>query len=199
MEKILIKKDHRIFNKYKENLETFRRSQDPLTLVIHGTGGGGSANSLVEWMLSGEFDEKYKKGIGLFNYLIDLSGETYEIIPPIYWTHHAHAGKENHKKMLSVELINKDKENKNRYTPPQYLALSFLIKILIKKYGELKIVSHQWCKKNYAPREINNTINCPGSNFDFLSLTNMLMGWDVRMIDIDNFEVKKCNYARRPI
>ena len=62
----------------------FARSKPVKYIVVHGTGGGSSAQRLLKWMRKpGQAQQdRYKRGIALFHYLIGREGEIIEIIDP---------------------------------------------------------------------------------------------------------------------
>lgn len=67
-----------------------RNKAEPVdTIVVHATMGGGTYG----WMKQGHRDEEYKKGVGLFHFLIERSGRIVEIISPTRWVYHSSSGK----------------------------------------------------------------------------------------------------------
>ena len=152
----------------------FVRSSDPNEIVIHGTGGGASASVMIDWMLSGERVKEYVRGIALYHYLIDFSGEVIEIISPDNWVYHSSSGAHD-KLTIGIEMMNKSTNNENEYTDRQYTALFGLIDELMKKYSIKSIVGHGYNGKKYS----NLDKNCPG-NFDWQKLGKHLSDKGVR-------------------
>jgi len=176
---LIIKKDYRVYEKYKSVLEkNFIREESPEILVIHGTAGGAVTSGLIDWMLSGARHDYYKNSIGLFNWLIGRNGAVIEIIPAHIWTHHAHAGSQRHKKMLSVELVNPSRSNGVEYTPDQYTSLLALIDSVAKKYRIKTVQSHDSLKPSAMP----DLPPCPG-NFNWQIFENEMLS--------KNYEIKK--------
>ena len=165
--------DDRIFDKYFKNIsENFTRSNIE-EIIIHGTGGGVSANSIINWMLKGEREDEYKRGIALFHYEIDRNGDIYQIISPKYWCYHSSSGQHD-KKTIGIELINPVKANHGSYLIQQYNSLFDLIKMFMTTY-ELKIIAgHGAIKQKYN----GSYKNCPGEKFEWSMLE-------------DNFRLKK--------
>jgi len=136
----------------------FERERQPDTVVIHGTGGGGT----YQYVLGGGRKKLYKKGIALFHYLVERDGKVIEIIDPDRWVYHSSSGKQD-EKTIGIELLNHDKNNKDQYTNAQYEALFFLIfDYLCDRYSIRIIASHNRMKEKYS----DGNKNCPG-NFDW--------------------------------
>ena len=148
--------------------EGFDRAEEPNEIVIHGTGGGASADAILKWMLNGERGESYKKGIGLFHFLIDFDGTIYQIIEDYKWVYHSDAGKHD-AKTIGIELMNNKSGNKGIIADAQYNALSDIIVDYVSK--DVRIISnHDANRKLYSglgPK------GCPG-NFDFVYFYKML-------------------------
>lgn len=166
-----IKINNTIRNKYTKGLI---RPSDPDEIVIHGTGGGASASVLINWMLSGERAKEYTRGIALFHYLIDYTGEVFEIINPNYWVYHSSAGLHD-KTTIGIEMMNHSPQNAGEFTDGQYTALFNLIDLLMKKYEIKSIVGHGYNKLKYS----GSDKNCPG-NFDWEKLGAHLANKDIQ-------------------
>lgn len=155
-----IKIDTEIRNKYHIGFN--RDKLDVNQIVIHGTGGGSSAQSIMRWMLGGERASQYKKGIGLFHYLIDCFGVIYEIISPKNWVYHSSSGRHD-KHTIGIELINLNFSNQSEYTPNQYFSfIDLIFNKIFKMYNITSIIGHGTCKKIYS----KSYKNCPG-NFNW--------------------------------
>lgn len=187
-EDVHIRRDITIRNKFVSGWKNkARRSSEIEDIVIHGTAGGNSVNGMLEWMYNGGRGKYYKKGIGLFHYLIGLDGEIVEVIDPNYWVYHSHSGS-HAKKEIGIELINTERGNTATYTENQYLALFNLIfTVLTEKYPINRIIAHQFNAATHA--KIYGYI-CPG-NFDWNKLRNYAEKYGYRIENID----KKWNLA----
>jgi N-acetyl-anhydromuramyl-L-alanine amidase AmpD len=167
----MVKADFRMYDKYKDYMgEGFTRTEQPNTLVIHGTWASDYA-SLMRWMLAGSRDSEYRRGIGMYNWIIDRDGEIYNTVPEGVWTHHAHAGTALHSVMLSVCLINQEVNNQGDYTAAQYNALNKLFFLnLGPRYQLRRVMSHSASARTFAPSTV--TTPCPGPRFSFDYLIN---------------------------
>jgi len=135
-------------------------------IVIHGTAGGNSAESLLLWMLNGQRAKEYYKGIALFHYLIDRADSNIvEVLDPSYWVYHSSSGKLD-RKTIGIELINPSKTNREPYTEEQYTLLFDLIfKHLLPTYPTItQIVSHDYNILTYSGKPPKG---CPGAGFDW--------------------------------
>lgn len=183
---MIIEKDHRVYEKFKSDLHPhFVRNRTPNVLVIHGTAGTDTHENLIKWMMGDSNNNRYKNGIGLFNWDICRSGKVYEVIPPVLFTHHAHAGSARHRTMLSVELCNPTRDNKGHYTVEQYSSLNELIWYCMTHYPLTRIMSHDASKRMYAPAFLDKTVSCPGS-LDWQIIENGLIDKGVNFVK--NFE-----------
>jgi N-acetyl-anhydromuramyl-L-alanine amidase AmpD len=136
----------------------FERERPPDTIVIHGTGGPGT----YQFVLDGGRKKLYKEGIALFHYLIERDGKIIEIIDPDRWVYHSSSGKHD-EKTIGIELLNNDKDNQDQYTNAQYESLFFLIfDYLFSRYRIRIIASHNRMKEKYS----GGNKKCPG-NFDW--------------------------------
>lgn len=160
-------KDDRIFEKYfKPIADKFKRNTETINeVVIHGTGGGQYALDVIDWMLSGEREKEYKKGIALFHYEIDRNGDIYEILSPDYWCYHSSSGVHD-RFTLGVEFVNTKPDNKGIYTYEQYSAFYELLISFIKHYPIKYIVGHGHNKQEYS-KEYKE---CPGQFFEWNKL-----------------------------
>jgi hypothetical protein len=139
----------------------FIRQVQPIEIVIHGTGGGASADALINWMLTGERGKDYKKCVGLFHYLNDFDGTITEIISPDRWVYHSTSGAHD-ALTIGIENMNSSPSNVNPYTDEQYKSLFALIDKLMSDYPIKSIVGHGWNQLHYS----NSDKKCPG-NFDW--------------------------------
>ena len=149
-------------------------------IVVHGTAGGTTMDSLVNWMLSGEQDLNYKKGIGLFHFAIDRGGLITQVINPRYWVYHSLSGLHD-QETIGIELINPTRDNGGPYTDEQYSALADLIDYMMRINPNCRqIVSHNYNGLTYS--RIGK--NCPG-NFSWSRLGQSLSEkkWNVRSIN----------------
>lgn len=148
----------------------FNREKTPNEIVIHGTGGGGT----YQWVLQGGRKELYRRGIALFHYLIERDGSVTEIIDPDRWVYHSSSGKHD-EKTIGIELVNPKSNNSAPYTDEQYKALfGLVIDYLMEKYPISVIVSHNHNKRVFS----KGKKKCPG-NFDWKLLKDEL---DARMM-----------------
>ncbi len=146
----------------------FKRNLGINEIVVHGTGGGSSAEALMNWIISGERQESYQDGIGLFHFIIDYDGTVYQIAPVDIWFYHSSCM--GHDALtIGVELMNKSVVNKNEYTEQQYIALSNLIYKFAFMSENFRIVGHDYNGLYYS----HLVKGCPG-NFDFEKLYDML-------------------------
>lgn len=149
-------------------------------IVVHGTAGGSSMASLINWMLGGEQAANYNRGIGLFHYAIDRGGNITQVVSPRYWVYHSLSGLHD-QETVGIELINPTRDNGGPYTDEQYAALSDLIDYLMRINQTCRqIVSHNHNGLTYS--RIGK--NCPG-NFSWSRLGQSLSEkkWNVRTIN----------------
>jgi hypothetical protein len=169
MQDMEIIKNKSIREKY---MSEFHRQSPPIEIVLHGTGGGSSAQGIIDWMMGGERSEEYKKGIALFHYLVDRDGAVTEIIDPTMWVYHSSSGLHD-MLTIGIEHINPDKKNNKIYTGPQYQSDFELIKMLLEKYPAIKsIIGHTQNTLKYSGPE-HVKVPCPG-NYDWPLLQKML-------------------------
>jgi hypothetical protein len=149
-------------------------------IVIHGTAGGSTMASLINWMLGGEQAANYNRGIGLFHYAIDRGGSITQVINPRYWVYHSLSGLHD-QETVGIELLNPSRDNTDAYTDEQYKALVDLCDYLMKTNATCRqIVSHNHNGMTYS--RIGK--NCPG-NFDWQRLSQSLAEkkWNIRTIN----------------
>lgn len=149
-------------------------------IVVHGTAGGNTMDSLINWMLGGEQAANYNRGIGLFHYAIGRDGEIVQIINPKLWVYHSLSGAHD-QETVGIELINPTRDNSGAYTDEQYNALVDLCDYLMKTNATCRqIVSHNHNGMTYS--RIGK--NCPG-NFDWQRLSQSLAEkkWNIRTIN----------------
>lgn len=157
----------------------FGRNDSGVThLIIHGTAGGSKAEDCIRWMLNGgdigngKFrKDQYKRGIALFQYMIDRSGEIIELINPHNYVYHSSTGSFD-MKTIGVELINPDRNNGGKYTDEQYNALMALYKFLKERFAEMKTI------QGHGSIKMEKTMSgkvCPGLGFDWASFRGLLM------------------------
>jgi len=169
--KFIINKDEKIRNKF---FSGYDRTKPINWFVIHGTAGVG----VLRWMRDLVTPESkrglsYKKGIGLFHYLIERNGTIWEIISPDKWVWHADVGSYDGGS-IGVELENPSTSNAKEYTAEQYTSLLSLFNYLKKLYPTIDVmISH-----NRAKIKVNNGKlggkECPGKGFDWLMWKKMV-------------------------
>ena len=159
----------------------FERKQPIDEIVLHGTGGGGT----YQYVLQGGRKELYIKGIALFHYLIEQNGKTIEIIDPERWVYHSSSGKHD-ERTIGIELLNPDFQNKGSYTEQQYKSLFELIDLLMSANRIERIVSHKYNYMTFS----GDTKNCPG-NFNWIRLGDHLKQKKVKYTNTNSecFEV----------
>lgn len=156
----------------------FERDSDPDTIVIHGTGGGGTYGYVARGGDDSNTKRKYRRGVGLFHYLIERSGKIIEIIDPDRWTHHSHRGQRD-KHTIGIELVNNRRNNSGDYTKDQYDSLFYLVFFyLMKKYHISVIMSHKRSMIKYVPQK--KPKDCPGPNFDWKKLEKQMRILDIK-------------------
>lgn len=162
----LVKRDE-VFNKYFDPIKNKHlRGIDEITeIVLHGTGGGKSAEALINWMMKGERAPNYVKGVSLFHFVIDYNGTVYQIIDPIYWVWHSSSGAHD-RKTIGIEHMNPDlvkfpmQMNRVKYKEAQQVASADIIIDLLKEHPNIKtIVGHGQNARTYSAAYQN----CPGA------------------------------------
>ena len=147
-----------------------RDIKDISEIVIHGTGGGVNAISLLRWMITGGRVEEYKRGIGLFHYLIDRDGEIYKLYSLEKWMYHSSSGQHD-KCTVGIELMNPSTNNQVEYTAEQYRSLAELVKAVNGLVTIKSIVGHGLNKQKYS----GSYKVCPG-RFDWFNFGETLDG-----------------------
>jgi len=155
--------DDRISKKYCAG---FSRSAPINEVTIHATAGGDSAAGVIDWMTAGgnmgggkTRAEDYKKGIGLFHFIIDPSGNVTRVIDTDKWVYHSSSGVHD-STTIGIELVKPDKKNAGEPTDAQYFALIDLILLLRKLYPTIKTISsHDYNAAKYSARAPKP---CPG-------------------------------------
>lgn len=163
-----IKKEKVIREKYTEG---HKRTKPVKYLVVHGTGGGRSAENLLAWMRNPNQKQqaRYRRGVALFHYIIDRDGTVIEIIDPHNWVYHASIGKMD-AGTIGVELLNPHRDNRSEYTQEQYQSLVELYDHLKGMFPLQKIFSHRYAKQVLGGGKKKN---CPG-NFDWDKFQEMI-------------------------
>jgi len=159
--------DNKIRVKYGNGL---KRTRDVSTVVIHGTGGGGTYNYILNNIPRAG---QYKKSIGLFHYLIERSGQTIEIISPDNWTYHSHSNYFD-EETIGIELVNLTAFNSGSFTDMQYNSLNrLIIDNLFPQHDIKDIVGHSYLYKKYM-KKVKTDPPCPGNGFDWTKLETEL-------------------------
>jgi len=158
-----------IRNKYHQG---FPRDISTISeIVIHGTGGGSSAQGIIKWMLAGERSAEYSRGVALFHFEIDLNGDIYEIIDPDRWVYHSGSGKHD-MITIGIELVNPAPQNKGSYTSEQYAGLiSLIFDYMSRRYHIETIVGHGVNQQQFS----GSYKDCPGQEFDWDILQDELL------------------------
>ena len=160
--------DNQIRSKYCEG---FVRGMLVTEIVIHATAGRGT----LPWMIDGgkkkdgtDHVNDYKKGIGLFHYLISSDGTVTNVIDPERWVFHSHAG-DHDRQSLGIELSKAEENNSDAPTEAQYSALLELLDQIVKTYPIINTVtSHDHNRRVYSGLDPKP---CPGV-FDWARLVD---------------------------
>lgn len=172
--------DPRIEAMYQAGIRDKVRQCAIREIVVHGTAGGSTMASLVDWMLGGEQAANYNRGIGLFHYAIGRDGNITQVITPRYWVYHSLSGAHD-QETVGVELINPDRGNGMPYTESQYVSLASLCDWLMRQNKDCRqIVSHNHNGLLYS----RQGKSCPGYLFDWPRLVDSLIAhkWSARII-----------------
>jgi hypothetical protein len=168
--------DTRIRDKYHTGFD--RKDSAVSHFIVHGTAGGSKAEDCLKWMIrggdmgGGNFrKDDYKRGIALFQYMIDRDGKIIELISPHKWVYHSSTGSFD-AMTIGAELINPDRNNGGGYTDMQYKSLAMLYKFLNERFGNLKIMQgHGAIKKE----KTGSSKTCPGKGFAWMKLNSLLI------------------------
>lgn len=167
-----LKKNTTIRNKYFKGYDRTSNGQEVMVneIVIHGTGGGASADAMIKWMMGGERGKEYARGVALYHYLIDYDGTVIEIIDPKKWVYHSSSGSHD-MKTIGIEMMNRDPQNRNPYTEAQYKALLELLIELLRANSLIEtIVGHGQNAKKFS----SAYKQCPGPRFDWKKIADEL-------------------------
>ena len=156
--------DDRIGYKY---FGGYKRTTDIKEITIHATAGGSSALNTIEWILKGgdmgngkNRAADYMKGIGLFHFIIDPTGEVTRIIDTEKWVYHSSSGMHD-SDTIGIEIVKPDSHNATEPTDEQYLSLIDMIILLRKLYPTINVISsHDYNAKKYSNRPPKP---CPGT------------------------------------
>lgn len=159
----MIKIDDTIRKKWHSG---FDRQENPSEIIIHGTGGGGTFN----FVFNGGRKELYIKGIALFHFLIERTGEIIEIINPEKWVYHSSCG-EHDSKTIGIELVNPSANNTYAYMPIQYDGLFEIFDELFTRYNISIIRSHNKTGLKYSGKGKL----CPGNAFAWSKIGQWLV------------------------
>lgn len=180
-------KDPRISNKWHKGFlrdQTFNRKGEivktkfelPYVITLHGTGGGDNCEGVIQWILNGgklqngkNRKGQYKRGIGIFPFLIGRSGKIFQLLDPNRWTFHSSSFTYD-RFTIAIELLNPHPNNEDPYTLAQYESLFWLMfEHLFVEYPINVITSHERLAQKYSGKKKN----CPG-NFDWDKLESEL-------------------------
>lgn len=158
-----IKVDYSVTNKWHKG---WKRPLDQITeAVVHHTAGSGTWQGLRDWMLSvtGKRKANYKRGIGLFPFVIQKNGTLAKFGPIARWWYHSHAGKHD-SETIGIEIIH----NKGSFSKQQYETLFWLLFEYIPFHCEnyKSIVSHDHNMMKYTGKKKS----CPGPDFEWAKL-----------------------------
>lgn len=168
-----------VFNKFHNGMER-DEAYSPDKIIIHGTGGGASAYSLIDgWILTPGFEraQAYRNGEG-FPYLIDRNGDVIQLCDPeLYWQYHSGTwvpGREfqHDMKTIGIELINPQPNNQVEYTAAQYASLIELIIGTLFNQFDIKEI---WGHGAFQNSKTGKSKVCPGPRFDWNILVNELI------------------------
>lgn len=168
-----------VFNKFHNGMER-EDAYPPDKIIIHGTGGGASAYSLIDgWILTPGFEraQAYRNGEG-FPYLIDRNGDVIQLCDPAkYWQYHTGTwvpGREyqHDMKTIGIELVNPQPNNQVEYTAAQYASLiELIIGTLFDKF-EIKEI---WGHGAFQESKTSKYKVCPGPRFEWNILINEMI------------------------
>lgn len=151
----------------------FRRTKPITTIVIHGTGGGGT----LRWVEDADRTDptraaRYRKAVGLFHYLVTQGwlriGKTdpvsLEVIDPDRWVYHASVGQLDHG-TIGIECLNPGRANSGHYTTAQIEELANLCAYLVRRYPTIKEFVGHGRMMQRLDRAGRAWKICPGPNF----------------------------------
>lgn len=189
-----------VFNKFNNGFE--RDEEYPIDkIIIHGTGGGADAHSLIDgWILTDRFEraQAYRNGEG-FPYLIDRNGDIINLCNTIkYWQYHSGTwvpGREyqHDMKTIGIELVNPHPNNQVEYKGEQYAALiEFVIGTLLEQF-EIKEI---WGHGSFQESKTGKYKTCPGPRFDWNILINEMIvnGWQFETGKEKIINIRKENF-----
>jgi hypothetical protein len=168
--------DNRIRDKFHQG---FTRSDLSVThFVIHGTGGGNTAEGNIKWMLSGGLmpnghtrEAQYKKGQALFQLIADRDGKIIELINPHNWVYHSSTGRfDLH--TIGIELTNPDRSNGGFYTEKQYQATACTYLWLSDIFPNMTTIQGHGTLKQ---EKTGSGKACPGTGFDWIKFNSILI------------------------
>lgn len=143
-----------------------RELSEAKEVTIHGTGGGANAAAIMRWMkdLAQPWEsDRWKRGVALYHFLIDRTGDVYQFIDLDRWVYHSSSGIHD-KTTIGIELMNPVANNMGAYTVQQYEALNELIGNIIRPLCPIeRISSHQYNYRNYS----GGDKSCPGPHFNW--------------------------------
>lgn len=180
----LVRKINYDFSVTKIWHEGWKRNLDKITeICIHHTGGTGPIIPFLRWM---KFTGRpgYKKGIGLFPFVIDLESDIYQIGELTRWWYASSCGWHD-RKVINIELIHlKGEFKKEQYEELNWLIFSYLFKQCpnIKKITGHDFNLKYWSKK--PPK------GCPSRWFKWNKLKHEK--YKLNKIDEHCYGVKKC-------
>ena len=187
---IIINKELR---KYTEGLE--RKDSDVTTIIIHGAGVVGSAKSMIKWMADGGImpdgskrESLYKKGIALTQYVVDKDGQVIELFNPHNWLYHSSTGKFD-KHTIGIELINGSVDNSKDYKKAQYYELVNLIKFLMTKFNNIKVITGHGKIKE---RVTGGAKECPGKGFNWITFLALLLQAEIKIKNASSERLEIC-------
>lgn len=162
--------DNRISEKY---FSGFPRDSNITEITVHATAGGKDAESVIDWMVAGgdmgggkTRAADYRRGIGLFHFIISPNGEVTRITDTDKWVYHSTSSLHD-KLTIGIELVKPDSHNATAPTDEQYLSLIDMIILLRKLYPSIDtIASHDFNAAKYSGKPPKP---CPG-NFDWNKL-----------------------------
>jgi hypothetical protein len=153
------------------------RRKDIKTVVIHGTAGGHT----LPWIERADpaVDPKrvalYKKGVGLFHYLIDRGsphpdGRVIEVIDPQFWVNHSSVGAKD-SESIGIELLIPDSRNE---LPPSEAQLRSLVDLCVYLKTIYPTVVEFVGHGRNMQRTSGGWKDCPGKRFPWTAFHDRL-------------------------